>query len=564
MLLGSTLLAVGVSASLPVTRLGKTASANTPVLSIGKREISERQLERNLRRLKGLSPDDHSPLAPVADTQRALERYLVEQVLTAAAFAQGFAERPEMRVLEPRLERYRLTHPSGPLYAALGLSMTSLREDQISDWIEELRHARNLTIVRFPESAPIAEVVREFQAAGNTGLSDEIVTLARDSGQARVHQGILTWPYAGFESAGDFLPTAPIGRWSQYQAADGTCYHVLVRGHETRALPRVAGEEAGFRRSIARLGTQAGYLKRRAVLIASAQLSFDWTFAPALLADIRNHADRDDLIVVESLRGMGAHRLAAFHADGSEIVLTAMDFAVRFNARMLRRLPASEFELYETVREMVQEELDYREACVRGLPADPHFREDHESLFASQVLGLFEQEVVRPSITIEAAAIERYYDENRREFSQAEWVSGRLYGFDDPRIAAAFARAPLRPEGSWAHPAGATSTARLRLTSPTDLPGWPGPADIPFRFNAPAALGPYPRGSQAMVWVRDEHGPAVPQPLAEVRAEIRNRLREAKLPQAEAELARQWGEALVVSDRIAYSRYAPGTIQKPW
>jgi hypothetical protein len=378
--------------------------------------------------------------------------------------------------------------------------------------------------------------------------------------------GPLAWPFPGFETAGDQIESAPLGEWTEARANDGSWFLIKVRTREVRPpLPAGAAAET----LVARIGNlQRGLnqARHRASVLEKIGMAFDWQVGLELVRRIERAPSPENTITPRLIAGCDERLLAKYVAGDAARTVSVASFAKAFNDQLIRRLPASGFELYMMVGDYLTEEVDFEAACALGFRDRAKFREDRENFRNYQALDLFEQERIRPMLEITEAEIAAYYHQRVAEFSVADQVVGQLFVFGDIRAAVDFLRqsreAPFPPDQL---PAGAGRSEPLVIASATGLPGWSGPMGELFALRNERSAGPYFKGKEIAVWVRREIRRERRLPLSEVAAQIRTRMETERLPAFEAKLAREWSGDLAIADHIDYGGYGAGPeLTKPW
>lgn len=525
-------------------------------LEVGPWRVSDYRLEKHLSRF--LSESAASVESSAETKQQWLEHMLVQQVLIAKAFESGYTNRPEVLREVNRMERNMLTQTQGPFYERL-VSSTAITESELESARRQYTHAYKVEIDWLSEDAA-RSVTDDGTLSIKTTAEPERQMLAwRKDGRCRHFEGELFWPCEPFsELAPEFEASSlQILREGSLASGDKCWFRVLSVRNMSHVVP-----EQSLSQILLAAKCQQIIRQHRAEVIRATKFAFNWTEADEYLRELVGRRPSDETLPLPLGERAPTAVLARFERHGQSETFSGADFASYFNDLYVRQFPASVSDLREQVTDAVIGRMDFEEANRIGIPQTPKFREDRLNYCAYVALDLFERETIRPTLGISPDTIAGYYERHKAEYVRPTRIKGRLLTFGDITAAENCVKnLGVGKEESL----GALSSETLELVSDMVLPTVSFLPTLVFAAHREHVLGPFPRGSQYLVWIKEKNLEETQLTPTEVQSQIRSQLESARLAPAELQLARHWALAYQIADHIDYAKFGGGAeISKPW
>lgn len=541
------------------------SSTDTPsptVLTIGAHTVSRQALEMNLQRYTGARSQQRSPASP-EEIRRRFEDYLVQQVIVAEAYAQGFGRRAEVAEAVERMERHMLTQVEGPLYQTL-LGNQAIPPGRIGELYARGGIVPSVVVARMPNARAGLLDAAEWKSATDDQRTDILRRLDQEEGVATFFQGTIPWPYDEFPELDELLFGAELGSWLRQRTGALTTV-VLVRASETSDRPSIeemGGKFSRFACHQERLRLQRERAAR--TLLATEFVAFD-AVALRLAVLLRGLSPSDVDIPPAAMASVESDVLAEYRDGGQVVRITVGQWLSYYNRLYLRSLPRTAAAVMLSVQDLVAAEYDLREARARGLDRALQFAENRNTFEAAQVLDLFERETLLPAISVPEAEIREQYNARRGEYSRPVGARGLIHEFADAAAAREWLRRQSTNAGSGPWFGNLSAGREVVVTAEQPLLGAAGATNVLLNLPEGRCFGPVPRpDGGAIVFQKTETRRQV-RPLEEVARPIRERIAREKLLVEERRLAVEWCRHLGVRDAIPYEALGldprPG---RPW
>lgn len=544
----------------PPSRLVDTPSP--AVLMIGAHTVSHQSLEMNLQRFTGARLQQERPASP-EEIRRWFEEYLVQQVIVAEAYAQGFDRRTEVTEAVERMERHMLTQVEGPLYQTL-LGNPAVSPERIGELYAQGGKVPSIVAARMPNARAALLDAAEWLASTDDQRTEILRRLDQEEGVATFFRGTLPWPFDAVPELDELLVDAELGKWLR-QKAGGLTTVVLVRASETPDRPSL--EEMGGSFSRFACHNERLRLRRERVartLMATEFVAFD-DVALRLAALLRGLPSPDVEIPPAAFAAVESEVLAEYRDCGQLARITVGQWLRYYNRLYLRSIPRTAAAVMLSVQDLVATEYDLREARARGLDRTPQFVENRNTFRALQVLDLFERETLLPTIVVSEAEIHEHFDARRAEYSRPVGARGRVHEFADAAAARKWLRSQSPTAGSetWF---GSRSVGReVVVTADRPLLGAAGATNILLNLPDGRCFGPVSRAGGGVILFQKAETQRQVRPLEEVARSIQERIAREKLLVEEWRLAAEWCRHLAVRDAIPYEALGLTTLPgRPW
>ncbi|HEY8993489.1 MAG TPA: peptidylprolyl isomerase [Lacunisphaera sp.] len=542
---------------------GSTADIDTTdALVIGTHHVSAYRVEKSYRRFaasKGASPAGGLR----AEVTRAwLDRFLIDQVLTAQALKEGYGERSEVTGEVRRMERNMLTQFSGPFYEHLRSAAAS-QPAPIAP--ASLRQSGfDVEILRAPIDAPIARQIRDGFGSGASPDQEPDLLAIDASGQAEHFSGSIAWPFEPFEEIAEVIGSAPVGQWQKFSTEDAVLIF-RVRSVQPMAIP--PADQAEPSAELAQFLDQRRIQKeRQRRIVRESGLTLDWPAVQRWVDRlVSSHPDPllplDQATAAEMLKTT----LASFRNGKTSQTVTVADYISHYNDLYMRRLPRNPLDVLDAIRTMIVAQRDVDEAREIGIDRELKFSEDRRNYRDLLALDLYVKERVRPALGVSDDDVRRFYEANKPAFARPTRVEGTLLTFST--VGEALALAKVAPDSAEGRDISNRAKDRkvLVLTPTSEVPALSFLPNLVFSGQPGPLAGPFQIDGAFAVWVFGRVLDSETRPLAEVSQEIRAKLEEPRLERQKAELARKLSPDFPVEDKVAYKKYGVDEpVTKPW
>ncbi len=524
---------------------GRADPSETVALQIGEHKVSAYLVDKYYRRYAGQVQEAtrHPPSAD--ESLHWFEQFVARQTIIAHAASLGYFDRPEVRAIVARMERYRLTSPSGELY-------TRLAENDVapsSPGSEENPAGQiiDCSIMRFNgEDEAEGCLGRDFP---NLPLQEQrqCFLRAREAG-TETFDGPTRWPYIPFAELAPTLPSLTPGAWIKSPLDRCGVYYIFVRSVTAAPTPPLPPD---VRRSVqkdirARL--------RRVSVLASSHIAISVAAARAEYQLIKSDPGLAGP-ATEHPPGFNESDPLFAYGNSPRETVSLGSFARYYRELFVRQVPRSFPDFCRLVENMLLEQQDVILAREMGLDKTPRFTDDRRGFAGFQALELYEKEVLIPQISISQEAIEYYYRSHREQFIQIKKIRVGIARFGSEKEALTWLRERQADAAVNRESSPAVPLETIEVAANASLPILQGLEKIIFQSAAGVRFGPFPSDSHSIAFERLENVESHQASVAEAADWIRETLTRGALDTREIEHAQKLALQHPVTDGIDYSAY---------
>jgi hypothetical protein len=124
-------------------------------------------------------------------------------------------------------------------------------------------------------------------------------------------------------------------------------------------------------------------------------------------------------------------------ATGQPHMITVRRLQEHVQSEVIRQIPKNVAELREGLADIVVEDADFRDAVARGFAETPKFLQDRQNFAWNQILDLYENTELRPTLHLERERLKAYFDQHSQSFRRPIEATGGIYIFSSVEEAGA-------------------------------------------------------------------------------------------------------------------------------
>ncbi|ADY53253.1 hypothetical protein Pedsa_2711 [Pseudopedobacter saltans DSM 12145] len=400
--------------------------ADKVILSIGKVDITQYELEKNLNIFKVdfIRKNNSNPTSD--HVKEWLQSFVNHTYLLADAYEKGFDTLKEVSAKVEGMEHLVLSQPGGLLDEKMAKEELTAGEAE-----DALRAASKNIIVEYLDFENYQQVVKLIgeRVVRNRSEFDNAVTKNSEVKVAEFKVDTLKWPFALFDNKIEIASALKSNEIIFFESSNTRYYLVHVKDIAIRSesdMNSIKSEIINFLVREEQVKARAKYQKE---IEQKSQAFINNEALSRLIKYMANYWGMHEFDK-KTFSDYLQLNLISYNFDKQTKTISVNQFIDYYNYLPLKRAIEQEADIHYYLQAMVYDVYAYQKAKEYGLTRERRFLLDKENYKKNIIYSLYERQM-REGINISDKELKEKYDLGKAGFIQATEVNVSIYYFDN-------------------------------------------------------------------------------------------------------------------------------------